>query len=243
MVKQQHLSKAPITEALIDLRVTLPSQTREIEHLAALEEKFRDQYPDKKTIQEFQYHFEAGPPQTEKTTSKQLGFRYTNTDNTHVIQATLNGITFSRLPPYQEWSKLREEAKRVWRIYSDHVHQENVTRVTTRYINKIKLPGPHIDFDQYLSYVPVVPKALPQVLAGFLSHIVVPDEKAQCTAIIKQQFQPDPSEISVVLDIEVFREKVFADEGEAWETIDNLREFKNLIFFDSITEKTVTLYK
>ncbi|MBA3964627.1 MAG: TIGR04255 family protein, partial [Nitrospirales bacterium] len=55
MAKQRHLSKAPITEALINIQVMLPIHKRTIEHLAALDEKFREQYPDKKTIEEFQY--------------------------------------------------------------------------------------------------------------------------------------------------------------------------------------------
>lgn len=243
MAKQQHLSRAPITEALIDIRVTLPTQTREIEHLTGLDEKLRNQYPDKKTIQEFQYKVELGSSQAEETSSKPLGFRYTSADGTQVIQATLSGLTFSRLPPYQDWQKLREEANKVWSIYLYHVRPENITRVAARYINKLTLPGPHIDFDQYLNYVPIVPRALPQMLAGFFSRIVVPDEKAQCTGIITQSFQPSPSEIAIVLDIDVFREKVFADEKEVWVTIDHLRDFKNLIFFDSITEETVKLYQ
>ena len=243
MAKPQHLSRAPIDEALIDIRVTLPKHTRVLEHLAALDEKFRDQYPDKKTIREFQYRVDLDHPDIEEKTLKQLGFRYTNADNTHVIQATLNGLTLSRLPPYQDWAQLREEAQRVWTIYSDHVQPETITRVAARYINKIKMPGPPIEFNDYLSYVPVVPKVLPQVVAGFSSRIVVQDAKAQCVAIITQIFQPSPSEIAVILDIDVFREKVFGGGWEAWGTLDMLREFKNLIFFDSITEETVTLYK
>lgn len=243
MAKQQHLSKAPIDEALIDIRVTLPKHTRELEHFAALDEKFRDQYPDKKTINEFHYRVNFDHPETEEKTSKQLGFRYTSADNIQVIQATLNGFTFSRLSPYQDWTQLREEARRVWRIYSDHVQPENITRVATRYINKLKFSGAHVDLDHYLNYVPVVPKALPQVLDGFFSRVVVPDAKVHCTAILTQQLQPSPSEVAVILDIDVFREKVFADEEEAWRTIDTLRDIKNLIFFDSITEETVTLYK
>lgn len=243
MAKTQHLSKAPINEALIDIRVTLPKHTRELEHLATLDEKFRDQYPDKKIIKEFQYRVNFDQPETEEKTSTPLGFRYTSVDNTQVIQATLNGLTFSRLPPYQDWTQLREEARRVWNIYSEHVQQENITRVAARYINKLKFSDTPFDLNHYLNYVPVVPKALPQVLEGFFSRIVVPDAKAHCTAIITQQLQPSPSEISVILDIDVFREKIFADEGEAWRTLDTLREIKNLIFFDSITEETVTLYK
>ena len=62
MAKQRHLSKAPITEALINIQVMLPTQARTIEHLAALDEKFLEQYPDKKTIEEFQSKFEGGLP-------------------------------------------------------------------------------------------------------------------------------------------------------------------------------------
>jgi uncharacterized protein (TIGR04255 family) len=242
MAKQQHLSKAPITEALIDIRVTLPKHTREIDYLAALDEKLRDLYPDKKTIKEFRYKVNFDEPETEEKTSKQLGFRYTNADNTQVVQSTLNGFTFSRLPPYQDWPKLREDAQRVWSIYSDHVQPESITRVAARYINKLKFLGPHIEFNDYLRYVPVVPGALPQALAGFFSRIVVPDERAERVAIVTQLFQPSPAEIAVVLDIDVFREKVFADDQEAWSVIEHLRDFKNLIFFDSITEETVKLY-
>jgi uncharacterized protein (TIGR04255 family) len=245
MAKPRHLSKAPITEALINVQVMLPTHTRTIEHLATLDAKLLDQYPDKKTIEEFQYKFEGKPPHTGQTSSKQLGFKYTNGDNTQVIQATISGLTFSRLPPYEDWPKLRAEAWRVWKIYADLVQPESITRVAARYINKLEFPGSHIDFDHYLNYVPIVPKALPQMYAGFFSRIVVPDTKCQCMAIITQMYQAgqDPSAVSVILDIDVFREKLFANEQEAWATIDQLRDFKNLVFFDSITEKSAELYQ
>lgn len=244
MAKQRHLSKAPITEALFDFRATLPPETRRIEHLAALGETYKDQYPEKKDIHEFAYKVEFGAPHKDEKKSKQLGFRFANADNTQVIQATLGGLTFSRLHPYQEWSKLRDEATRAWQGYAEHVRPENITRLAVRYINKLSLPGPHVDFDDYLNYTPVVPKALPQSLGGFFSRIIVPDSKGECTAIITQQFQPGekPSEIAVMLDIDAFRERVFTDEREMWETFEALRNFKNLIFFDSITEKCAKLF-
>jgi uncharacterized protein (TIGR04255 family) len=84
---------------------------------------------------------------------------------------------------------------------------------------------------------------LPQTFAGYFSRVIVPDERGQRTAIITQTFQPTPPELAVLLDIDVFRSKVFADEQEAWGVIEQLREFKNLIFFDSITEETARLYE
>lgn len=243
MATPRHLTRAPITEALIDIKVTLPQHTRSLETLAILEDRFRDHYPDKKTIHVVAYKFPAIPTQPGESTSKEVGFRYTSKDNLQVIQAAVSGLTFSRLSPYQDWEQLRDEARRVWGIYSQHLQPENITRVATRYINKITLPGYYVDFDRYLRYIPRIPEVLPQTLAGFFSRVIVPDEQGQRTAIITQTFQPTPTELAVLLDIDVFRSKVFADEQEAWSVIEELREFKNRIFFDSITDDTVRLYE
>lgn len=239
--KQRHLSRAPITEALIDIRVTLPKEARTMEHLAGLDSQFRDLYPQRKEIKEVQFKVDLDHVGHDEKTSTQLGFRYTNTGDTQVIQAGINGFTFSRLPPYEDWERLKEEAERTWRIYSDHVRPETITRVAARYINKLVLPGPTLDFDGYLRYVPKVPKVLPQVIGAFFSRIVVGDLEQRFTAIITQSFQPSPTEISVILDIDVYRIKVFTDEHEAWAVIDELRAFKNRIFFDCITEKAAKL--
>ncbi len=240
--KVRHLSRAPIAEALIDIRVTLPKETRKLEHLAALGRQFGELYSDTKDIKEVQYRVQLDRAEVNEKTSTQLGFRYSNIESTQVIQATVNGFTFSRLPPYEDWEKLKGEAKRTWTTYSDHVRPEAITRVAARYINKFVLPGPVVDFDHYLRYVPKVPKVLPQALEAFFSRIVVPDSQRGLHAIITQSFQPNPTETSVILDIDVFKSGVFGDEHEAWTVIEHLREFKNVIFFDCITEKTAKLF-
>jgi uncharacterized protein (TIGR04255 family) len=240
--KPRHLSRAPITEALIDIRVTLPKETRTLEHLAALDAQFGGLYPDRKSIKEFQYKVQFDRPELDEKTATQLGFRYTNTESTQVIQATINGFTFSRLPPYEDWERLKEEAKRTWAIYSDHIRPETITRVAVRYINRLGLPGPLVELDQYLRYVAKVPKVLPQVLGAYFSRIVVPDRQGQRMAIITQSSPPNPAEVSPILDIDVFMERLFSDEDEVWGAIDRLRDFKNQIFFDCITEKTAKLF-
>ncbi|MDR4463305.1 MAG: TIGR04255 family protein [Nitrospira sp.] len=240
--KPRHLSRAPITEALIDIRVTLPKETRTLEHLAALNAQFGELYQDKKDIKEFQYRVQFDRPELDEKTSTHLGFRYTNAESTQVIQTTISGFTFSRLPPYEDWERLKEEAKRTWAIYSGHVRPETITRVAVRYINRLVLPGPLVELDQYLRYVAKVPKVLPQVLGGYFSRIVVPDRQGQRTAIITQSSAPNPAEVSPILDIDVFMERPFSNEDEVWGAIDRLRDFKNKIFFDCITEKAAKLF-
>lgn len=240
--KPRHLSRAPITEALIDIRLILPKETRTLVYLEALDAHFGGVYTDRKNIKEIQYKVQFDRPELDEKTSTQFGFRYTNAENTQVIQATINGFTFSRLPPYEDWERLKEEAKRTWAIYSNHVRPETITRVAVRYINRLVLPGGSVDLDHYLRYVAKVPKVLPQVLGAYFSRIVVPDQQGQRTAIITQSSPPNPEEVSPILDIDVFMERVFSDEEEVWGAIDQLREFKNQIFFDCITEKTAKLF-
>lgn len=245
MARQRHLRNAPITEAMIDLRVKVPTETQSVTLIHSLHERIQKRFPQKKEIQSIEYHFEAGPPLKEKTTSSHIGYRYDSADGRQVIQAKLGGFTFSWLKPYETWEVLRSEAYSMWQLYQEIMKPDAITRVATRFINQIELPGSLVDFDDYLTAAPVVPKALPQALASFFSRIAVPDEKNQVMAMITQVFQPgtNPQALPVILDIDVFKEKLFENQSSAWDTIDTLRSFKNLVFFDSITEKTAELYE
>jgi len=245
MARYRHLNRAPITEALIDIRVKLPPEKQDPRIIQPLHDRIRQHYPDQKQIQEIKYEFKVGPPNTQTTTANHLGYRYTSADGLRVIQATINGFTFSRLKPYENWENLRGEAYPLWELYQETVRSEVFTRVATRFINVLEIPGPTIDLDDYLTAAPIIPKTLPQVYAGFFSRIVVPDEKTQTTAIVTQAFEPgsNPQITPIILDVDVFKVKQFANEADVWATIDSLREVKNRIFFDWITEKTAKLFE
>ena len=245
MTRQRHLRRAPITEALIDLRVKLPAEKQNPTLIQDLHNKIREQFPQEKEIRDFQVEFEVGPPPHQKTKSSHVGYRYDSHEGRRVVQAKIDGFTFSWLKPYEDWGSLRREAHAMWVLYRELMQPDAITRVATRFINQIEIPGPLIDFDHYLTAAPVIPKALPQVLGSFLTRLVVPDERNQITAIITQMFQPGANKqaIPVVLDIDVFKEKLFENENDAWDTIESLRDFKNLAFFDSITEKTTELFE
>ena len=93
---------------------------------------------------------------------------------------------------------------------------------------------------------PEVPEKLPQGLSSFLTRVVIPIPSLGATAIIIQALEgiSDPSIIPIILDIDVFKEAQFDANGkDAWETIDKLRDLKNEMFFQSITEKTVELFQ
>lgn len=244
MAGQRHLRKAPITEALIDIRVKLPAGKNDPIQIRSLREKIKDQFPQEKEIRHFEMEFQSGPPPEQKTKSSHIGYRYDSSDGHRVLQAKIDGFTFSRLRPYENWENLREEAKSMWELYCRVLQPEAVVRVATRYINEIVIPGPLIDFDHYLTTCPPIPRTLPQALAGFFTRIVVPHKEKKVDVIITQAFEPggNPERISVILDIDVINRESLQMNDDIWGTVDSLRDIKNQVFFESITERTAELF-
>ena len=155
-------------------------------------------------------------------------------------------MTFSRLAPYTEWDEVSSEAETFWRMFLEAVAPEVVTRIAVRYINHIRLPHPIANIDDYFTSLPQVPEALPQVFSSFLSRVTLFEGERQFSAHVSHALVDDidSDRLGVILDIDAFHEGVLDPTPELlWETFEGLREFKNLIFFESITEKTAEMFE
>ena len=162
MARLRHLLHAPITEALIDIHVTpRPGLT-----FAELKDAIDDPefgYYVKNPISEglFGFKLTSDGQQPEATAeSAQIGLRMHSLDEKYVAQCRLTGFTLSRLPPYEEWSRLVDEANRIWAVYTDRLLPVRVTRVATRFITNLQLPLPLGDsYQTYLHKLVEVPDA------------------------------------------------------------------------------------
>ncbi len=247
MVIPRHLKKVPIKEALIDIRVKLPP---EIDHtvFAPIKDKIAREYPKSAEHREEQVHIEikSGQLVTPGSKGRTLGYIARSSDDKQVAQFRINGFTFSRLQPYETWERLRDEARRLWEFYLDEVLPERVTRVAVRYINHMSIPLPIEDFGDYMTGPPPVPQALPQGVSSFLTRVVIHEPSFDGVAIITQVLEAmvKPNWAPIILDIDAFKVGEFDAKGpDIWETLEQLRLFKNRIFFESITEKTVSLFE
>ena len=64
------------------------------------------------------------------------------------------------------------------------------------------------------------------------------------SAAITQALEPQAQKdfITIILDIDVFKQAQFAlDSNESWDLLEAFRDFKNKIFFGSVTERTLRL--
>jgi uncharacterized protein (TIGR04255 family) len=248
MVESTHLNNAPITEALIDIRIKI-KENFDVERFQTLSNTISGQYPDKKARHRWEGRLEfkkgEGPISTSAETVD--GYIFTSVDQKQVFQARIDGFTYNRLKPYDKWETFRNEAMKLWQLYSKLTAPE-IVRVAVRYINRFNIPlfpQPLGDFNEYLTAAPIVPEGLPQGVSSFLSRIVIHDPATDADAIITQAFEQivDPKYLPIILDIDVFKQKELISEKDAWQTLEELRHFKNSIFFKSITEKSKELFK
>jgi uncharacterized protein (TIGR04255 family) len=244
MTEYRHLDNAPIKEALIDIRVVLPEDVN-IKNLQASEAEFIKRYPINEEIKkrEVGVHFKDDEMVTTTSDVEPVGYKFYSEDKAKIVQFRNDGFTFSQLEPYDRWDTMREEAEAAWEVYLKSVKPVSISRVATRFINVIRIPLPINEFEDYLQIPPDLPKALPQGISSFLMRFVMHDPELGATGILTQALEAiDGEHAPVVLDIDVFINKELdADENEHWGLLNQLRGFKNKIFFESITEETARL--
>ncbi len=246
MAIHRHLKNAPIVEAIIDLRVNNPSSFGVTDFLS-LKEDLQKEYPIVEDRRLVEVGGKIEGKQIEQTIIDKgiTGYFFKTSDSKNVAQFRIDGFTFSRLSPYSEWETVLSEAKRLWGLYSSKCLPELITRIAVRYINRLDLPLPIEDFADYLTAPPLVPDSLPQGMSQFLTRVVIHDADIMANIVQTMKSSPKTEHIGVILDIDVFnlKEETGFEESSIWPEFEKLREFKNRIFFGSITEKTARLYE
>ena len=239
-----HYENAPISEALIDIRVHFPNALS-LEALESMHARIQDDYPRKEKRSYLQGQFSMGDAVGAVATQTQVGFAFSSTDGKQIVQARLDGFTFSRLKPYGTWQTLREESRRLWDIYRTLVPAAKIARVAVRYVNQIDIPLKSIDYKDYFRTTPEVSPVLPQGLSGFFMQLQFPQPDLNGMLILTQTTIPaaSPDQSSVILDLDVFKPIPQEISEEAlWRELENLRHRKNEFFEGCITEKTRELF-
>ena len=241
------LPRAPISEALVDIRCKLPKGFN-LDQFKIIGNKILKDYPKEKVIRFHETKIDVKDEEQSVTTHRGVnGYRYESSDGTKIVQLGLDGFTFNRLKPYKNWEELREDSLRIWNLYRELIKPQIINRIALRYINNLNIPMPINDFGDYLTCPPEVPEGLPQGIISFFYRVVVPANDPRIKAIITQAFEPKvdiKENLPIILDIDVF--KLTPDgflEEDILAILEKLRDFKNQIFFKSITPKLVETYQ
>jgi uncharacterized protein (TIGR04255 family) len=245
VAEYRHLSKPPLREALIDIRISEELPASNVDKLSAHRlDGFEAPIEIRRGRISIQFNLDKSAPLPLPGSAQEgLGWRYSTADGSRVVQFRRDGATFSILKGYQDWDEARSSARVLWEQYREWNSPTKVSRLAVRYINVLNLPM-GVDFDLFLTAAPRVPPELPQMVSGFFQRTVIPFSADGTTAIVTQALEP-PHEtvVPVVLDIDVWY-NVLVDLAapEIWIQLDRLRNIKNQIFFSSITERALEQY-
>jgi len=243
--------KAPITEAIFDIRVVLPQNT-DIEVLSKYEELIPNHYDKKKEQKFFSGHIKLPENNVEPEFQSKPSFKgnmYFSSEEQKVIQAQVDGFSFSKLRPYESWDDFFNEARELWSSYKNLIQPSHIVRIALRYINRIEIPLGFKDFEEYILTNPKISDKLPQGISSFLMRIEMPKPEINAIAIITQTMEkPYDNKVPLIMDIDTIINNKHElsggfSEDIIWKDFVELRNFKNELFFQSITEKTKELFK
>lgn len=235
-----HLSKAPIVEAVIDIRVVPSVKWDEICLQSDLEQRLPD-FPKVEPLRQAIYQLTIGK-QNNPTVEDLgcVGFKCQSSDNLHIAQFNREAFVFSRLKPYLDWAQLRQEALRLWAIYFELLKPREVIRIGLRFINCIYIMQAKVELSDYYRHPPDSLKELDWPLAGYLHHDVIQVPQTQHSVNLIKTVQNIPGKIGLILDIDVFMGTRFDyNESCLKRFLEEMRWVKNKIFFNSLTEKII----
>lgn len=231
--------RPPIVEALIDLQFETRLSEKE---LSALKEKFGATYSalfDTKNVE-----VTINPGGTISTRDEPAGFKANSNDGTDIAVITRQGLSTSRLAPYQGWEALEKLARANYMVFRDVVGHRQVKRIGVRYINRIDYPV-HDLLDTPMGMIlrihPMVPKELNPTPNAFGTRYEYFDQENQLTVILNSaSLEPALIDhISLLLDIDVIRagvEGIPQKPDDLWALINHLRIQKNRVFEVCITD-------
>lgn len=245
MTTYSHLSRAPITEAILDIRVEAG-----IANALTATQEFADgvrgEFPIQRPIESMETRLEMAPGKPAKAESQTtpIGRICWNTEETRAVQARTDGFSLNHVKRYGSWGDLRGHAREMWPRYVALVKPTTVVRIALRYINKLDFP-PGDDIAGHLQTKPLLAPNLPQAMAVNFMRVDVPFHDGR-RAIITEATLPATPETayqSLILDIDAFVSKQMTPGDSAlWDEFEALREIKNRCFFESLQTEAWRAY-
>ncbi|MEE8483771.1 MAG: TIGR04255 family protein [Nitrospinota bacterium] len=242
------LSKAPIAEAVIEFRFS-PDSSLDFSALKKMGDTITDKFPlkEEKALKEMKWHFSKKEPLPQLKDLGPVMLILSSTEKNRVVQLRTDRYAFSSVGPYSTWNEFSTEAMNVWQRFDIGERINSFSRVGVRYINNLNLPKDRNYLERYLSRPPKIPENVSGGIEGFLNRVIIKNSEIPASSTIALAL--DHNKISeeslpVILDIDVFYSDFMEyNEGMILDVLEKLRNFKNDIFFNSLTEEGIGLYK
>ena len=173
-----------------------------------------------------------------------IGVRGISGDRDWAIEFGRHGVTFRRSAPYPTWEEYSKRARPLIQGFLDVARPKHVVRLALRYINHFQLPDG--DPNDYFVALPSFQDSLGLPVDRILSSVTAHDPESELSAHVTHVLLDDlaPGKIGFLLDIDVFSDNRSGPHTDQfWGTFEELRHFKNRLFFKLITERNARFHE
>lgn len=245
VVTGEHYAKAPIIEALVELRVAA-EPAPELDLLLTVMEGVEG-YGEPETLVTVQGEFQVIADAVQaRATGGPVGHRWRSVDGLHAVTAQTGIFAFSRLAPYDRWETFIASVEGMWLRYKAVVEPHTLLGASVRFINRIDVPSDRpVEVKDYLRLSVDVPPSLPQAMLGMYMQVAVPlpqHDRATANIISTLITPPDGFHASLILDIDTHINRPLAIDENFHENVlgilATLRDAKNYVFESCITDAT-----
>ncbi len=157
----------PIIEALCEFQFT-PSSPWDLAIPGLVYEKVQNDFPKRRQVR----HVEVGLRTKGEAVEQELRttdrVQFVRKDEKALIQVGQNLLAVNHLRPYQTWEAFLPLIRQGFDVYYETAKPTGIQRIGLRYINRIELPGPRVQLEDYFLFYPFLGTNLPQDHGAFI---------------------------------------------------------------------------
>ncbi|MEK9505175.1 TIGR04255 family protein [Gaopeijia maritima] len=241
MADIRKLARAPIREAVVEIRVPRLENPNALEILETLARDLGFE----QVLQGFRFSadFSFGPLGLKGDDPREVPHGFKAVSDDHIIDLDLDAVRVIRLEPYSNWEELEGLVRQTWATYREALNPEKVVRIGVRYVNMIRIyPGGEVK-DSFLG-LPDAPPPWPQRVSSFLFRQTLHEDDIAVNVTHAMVDDVDEDRVGIVFDIDAFTQcELDPSSDTIWGTLAALRDLKNRIFFSGLTDAVIAEYE
>jgi uncharacterized protein (TIGR04255 family) len=239
MKNWESFTNPPIQEAIFTIILSEDLISDQLERIVSntyLKETFRNEIKQiYKTTAKIEQ--EDGEFKVFNSLKEADGFRFNSESRVLIVKQ--NQISLHIISGYKNWEFVVDELSKIIQEIST-ILDIKCTNIAVRFINNIKLPQPSVSLNDFFTLYISLPSGISQSFDNFFLTISVSKKDMKATIIETVDSRThDNNQIGIILDIDVnkpLNKKLNLISIK--DDFQELREYKNELFFNTITEKT-----
>jgi len=243
------LANPPIVEAVLDLDCDLPPSLDFAAQQNAVKDAYREGYPTFRPLffQEAKIESKSDAPAEMSVRRGIQAYQCFDKTEKQLVQVRVQGYSFNRLTPYTSMDDYLPEIERTWNLFLKIMSPVQLRVVRLRYINRILLPVTkgQVELEQYLkmNLRPVDDKLM---MTGFLNQYAAVEKETGHEVNVVVTSQPaDNDRLPIIFDNCVACTAKVQPQDWTWilAKIQSLRDLKNRVFKNTLTETCLNLFQ